>query len=502
MPLEPEVAADVATAVLQWFETSSVCQKKHPPVEWTVLAGIVLRMSPFVSSASDDGAVGTFRVLAAATGNKCLGRRDLNTDGLVVNDCHAEILARRAFLRYLYAEALAWHRAKASEAEPTTQSIFERHPMTQRLVLRPQHSLHLYVSEAPCGDAAIYELRDEVVDELVQRRVERVSGPNSAGPKAGSEIEHSALRLTGAKAHTGKRSRRSESAGEQEEPPEKRFEQTLGLARVKSGRSDLPVEKQTLSMSCSDKLAKWNALGLQGSLLLQWFEPIFLRSIVVGTDEKAMSAVKQEQALRRAVCTRLQDRHALESTADSLTCETFVVSNIATFNRQRKSSAPPSSLALNWTRNEPHWTASLADPDRQLGPASSPPLSETIRFVSKFFSGSEIEVLMAATGLKQGAKKASKMDRHAMGRVASRLAKRNLLRAFHHVLAAGLDQQSLLTTVQELDYLRLKQSVPLGPSSSSPTLSAAVTPNNRRNQFFAAFHDWIGAPITFKQFKL
>eukprot|EP00644_Phytophthora_capsici_P013787 jgi/Phyca11/77288/gw1.40.460.1 len=263
--------ADVAQAVLRWFESSSQCQKKIPTSEWTVVAGIVLH----------DASKNSSRVISAATGNKCLGRRDLNADGLVVNDCHAEVLARRAFLRYLYAEALYWQK---SSLESSDQSIFERHPTSRRLVLKPQHSLHLFISEAPCGDAAIYELQQEVVDELVQQRASK-----------DIETERSELRLTGAK-------RFSDHQGT---APDKKFAQTVGIARVKSGRSDLPVDKQTLSMSCSDKLAKWNALGLQGSLLLQWFEPIFLSSIVVSEDTQALSGAKQKQALQRAVCARL-----------------------------------------------------------------------------------------------------------------------------------------------------------------------------------------------------
>ncbi|EGZ05838.1 hypothetical protein PHYSODRAFT_532829, partial [Phytophthora sojae] len=288
----PAIAAGVARAVVQWFESSSQCQKKIPTSEWTVLAGIVLHTrSP--SSPADTEPNDTCRVLAAATGNKCLGRRDLNADGLVVNDCHAEVLARRALLRYLYAEALYW---QENGLESSEQSIFERHSTSHRLALKPQHSLHLFISEAPCGDAAIYELREEVVDELVQQREAR--GEANDG-------ERSELRLTGAKAHGNKRPRGDVSAKDRDTPPDKRFAQAVGITRVKSGRSDLPVDKQTLSMSCSDKLTKWNALGLQGSLLLQFFEPVFLSSIVVSEDKQAMSVAKQQQALQRAVCARL-----------------------------------------------------------------------------------------------------------------------------------------------------------------------------------------------------
>ena len=65
----------------------------------------------------------------------------------------------------------------------------------------------------------------------------------------------------------------------------------VGALRTKPGRGD-----PTLSMSCSDKILKWNVLGCQGALLSYFLPaPIYLSSVIIG--KCPFSAVAVERAL-------------------------------------------------------------------------------------------------------------------------------------------------------------------------------------------------------------
>ena len=60
--------------------------------------------------------------------------------------------------------------------------------------------------------------------------------------------------------------------------------------RLKPGRSDVPVERRSGSLSCSDKILKWSVCGLQGALLRTRFPDVIpLAGVVVARQPGAAS---------------------------------------------------------------------------------------------------------------------------------------------------------------------------------------------------------------------
>ena len=157
--------AAVADAVLSKY--ASLPKNGKPQThEYTSLAGFALTddLTPDAPPV----------VVALGTGTKCLGADRRCPEGLALADSHAEVLARRALVLYMYDEIdrlVAAGRTRALE-NPRV-SIFRPERSEKTIVggaiardrprpwcsLRPGVRVHMYVSQSPCGDASIYKRR-------------------------------------------------------------------------------------------------------------------------------------------------------------------------------------------------------------------------------------------------------------------------------------------------------------------------------------------------------
>jgi tRNA-specific adenosine deaminase 1 len=76
----------------------------------------------------------------------------------------------------------------------------------------------------------------------------------------------------------------------------------LGVLRTKPGRAD---SAPTISMSCSDKIALWTQVGIQGALGAAVMRPVYLDSIVIGDVPTEMREATLVEC-RRAFSKRLE----------------------------------------------------------------------------------------------------------------------------------------------------------------------------------------------------
>ena len=226
--------------------------------EWTVLASILAEKE------------GKLEVIALATGTKCVGEAQMSEKGLVVNDCHAEVLCRRAFLLFLMREMAQFRSTgKSAYLEETEDS--------DKLQMKAGIRLHLYVSQTPCGFASEYAKKDgkrEAVERFAvkQRKSKRVR-LEAAVEDVGDFCEDHAeedMHLSGAK-----------------------FVDDNVRLSTKPGRGE-----PSRSYSCSDKICLWSLLGLQGAALSLLLRPVYLASIVI-------SGEMDEAVASRALSSRV-----------------------------------------------------------------------------------------------------------------------------------------------------------------------------------------------------
>ena len=257
---------------------------KPQPSEWTVLAGVVL--------CRGDDSNPSLEVVALGTGTKCLTATQIASDtaGECVHDGHAEVCARRALRAYLLSELkLAAHGISDLIRWTASSDGFELVPGCRWI---------FYSSEPPCGDAAIFD--DDIDADGASNATDE---PASKRPRPADTPASSFTHRTGARPADPKAMEAEAATGG--------AVCALGLVRTKPGRG-----VRTSCMSCSDKLARWHALGAQGALLsLLLAQPLRFDAIVVGAPA-SLHALRR--AISRGACVRAGDGEAAAESAASL----------------------------------------------------------------------------------------------------------------------------------------------------------------------------------------
>ncbi|ORY98727.1 adenosine deaminase/editase [Syncephalastrum racemosum] len=241
-------------------------QTQGTRTEWTILATIVQ-----VYTHNDTVDVKT---VSLGTGLKCLAFNKLiYKTGVLVHDNHAEVMARRGFIQYILSQA-------TKESGP----FFLNN--RGRLGIKPHYSFHMYISQSPCGDASMTSLAEA---QTAESYASYHAGTKRKTLTTSDENDTVILQNM-------YRSKRQKAAGARAFQRGRTGYNQLGILRTKPGRLD---SEPSLCMSCSDKLARWNVLGIQSALLMNLLEePIYLQSVTVGD-------MYHQASLERALWGRL-----------------------------------------------------------------------------------------------------------------------------------------------------------------------------------------------------
>ncbi|KAL7544645.1 hypothetical protein ACHAWF_008020 [Thalassiosira exigua] len=355
-----EFANRIARASLEAYDRS-VPRSYREASKQTCVAAIVARFLGAAGPGSDgscgDGEGGNrggvggrshLQVMGLGVGTKFLSHAVIREEqlgtlsggevyGKRIRDCHAEILARRAFRRQI-AQEMSHHlnQSKMGDRNGRRETgyipILEQFERTDRdakenddgdndgsdnrrirFRLKRGVTLHFYASSAPCGNAVLKKFV-----KMGKEKFDESLGPDEWHEQVHPPVEAHSIRLGQFSLLVKKDGSIPRDINDSKQSPTREDMPERARKRRKPWpcREDdnwcppacsIPHFDKGTIHSCSDKICRWNCLGVQGALLAPMLEgPLFIRTISVG--RKFSKPICQ-----RALCCRAVGFGTLEA---------------------------------------------------------------------------------------------------------------------------------------------------------------------------------------------